>query len=569
MAEDNITDKNTLKSWFKRGLKPLELQFHAWMDSYWHKSESIPTSSIENLETTLNSKAESSSVEVITKEIGEITKGIDEHINDTGMHKTEKEQSKLDNLADNPDATYASKDELGGVEPVIFYATYTDNADKTIRRYQMSTNQKAKMVEYFEEGKTSPVILQVSPVDDATQYENYVMTTQRSVGNERIFYFVRIGSPLTFTSNCLHRIQMRYNQLPSGASTSVAIVGGDLKFGESEYKNTRYMGIEDGYDMNTFTQSGGIVAMVRPATEEIAAISGLNVPEGFTMMNGYVLTDSAGCTQVISDAVLKKTVMRSKLMNGEWTDWGEVITKTNETIVFHATYSTVDGVKKYVFDSSQFTEYASYFDNVKTNPVILDCRASDNTHPETEIYALEKVESDATVHRMYFIAIESGVIKRIRLQGSKLSSGGWLSVINIYENIYPFSESEYQHNRYITMESYDMNNMIESGGISGYSDNEIIGTNIPKGFTDFYGYVLSNNGGGGRKSRCCTQVVTDMILQKTMIRSSVPTDDYRSVVWLPWKELGGNASDIHVVAEYPTDLSGYADGSIFIKQQAS
>lgn len=112
MATDNITDKNTLKSWFKRGLKPLEVQFHAWMDSYWHKSESIPTSSIENLETTLNSKAESSSVEVITKEIGEITKGIEDHINDTGKHKTEKEQSKLDNLADNPDATYASKDEL-------------------------------------------------------------------------------------------------------------------------------------------------------------------------------------------------------------------------------------------------------------------------------------------------------------------------------------------------------------------------------------------------------------------------------------------------------------------------
>lgn len=569
MATDNITDKNTLKSWFKRGLKPLEVQFHAWMDSYWHKSESIPTSSIENLETTLNSKAESSSVEVITKEIGEITKGIDEHINDTGKHKTEKEQGKLDNLADNPDETYASKDELGGVEPVIFYATYTDNADKTFRRYQMSTNQKAKMVEYFEEGKTAPVILQVSPVDDATQYENYVMTTQRSVGNERIFYFVRIGSPLTLTSNCLHRIQMRYSQLPSGISTPVIIAGSDFNFNESEYKMTRHMGMKDGYDMNTFTQSGGIVAMVCPATEELAGVTGVNIPEGFTMMNGYVLTDSAGCTQVISDAVLKKTVMRSKLMNGEWTDWGEVITKTNETIVFHATYSTVNGVKKYVLDSSQNGEYVSYFELGKTNPVILKCEASDDTMPSMEVYSLENTMINKTWHEMHFVGIDSDFISRIYLRGTKLLGGGWLSSIAIYYNACAFSDSEYKYDRYITEESYDMNDFIESGGISAYTDEEngVVGTNIPEGFTDFYGYVLRNDG-GGRRSICCTQVITDMILQKTMIRSSVPAEDYRSVVWLPWKELGGNASDIHVVAEYPTDLSGYADGSIFIKQEA-
>lgn len=561
-----ITDKNTLKSWFKRGLKPLEVQFHAWMDSYWHKSESIPTSSIENLENTLNSKAESTSVEVITKEIGEITKGIDEHINDTGKHKTEKEQGKLDNLADNPDATYASKDELGGVEPVIFYATYTDNAETKNRWYSISIDQRERLVEYFNEGKTAPVILQVTSSEDTTEFEKYIMTEQKLQGIERSLIFVSIGSPSTNVLSCIHRIKLRFIQMSSGAITAFSVTGSDLNFGESEYKMTRYAGVEDGYDMNTFTQSGGIVAFVRPATGELTAISGMNIPEGFTMMNGYVLTDSAGCTQVISDAILKKTVMRSKLMNGEWTDWGEVITKSNETIVFHATYSTVNGVKKYVFDSNQFTEFASYFDNVKTNPVILDCRASDNTLPETEIYALEKAEYDNNVRRMYFIAIEPGVIKRIRLQGSKVSSGGWFSVINITEYIYPFSESEYQYNRYITLESYDMNNMIESGGISGCSDNETIGTNIPEGFTDFYGYVLSNDG-CGRKSKCCTQVVTDMILRKTMIRSSVPTEDYRSVVWLPWKELGVN-TEIHVVTEYPTDLTTYADGSIFIKQEA-
>lgn len=569
MATDNITDKNTLKSWFKRGLKPLEVQFHAWMDSYWHKSESIPTSSIENLENTLNSKAESTSVEVITKEIGEITKGINEHINDTGKHKTEKEQGKLDNLADNPDATYASKDELSGVEPVIFYATYTDNAETKIRRYSISDAQRVRLVEYFNEEQTAPVILKVTSSEDSTRFEKYIMTSQRVIGVERSINFIRIGSPSTNVLSCIHQIQVRYSQISSGAVTTLSINGRDLNFGESEYKKTRYMGIEDGYDMNSFTQSGGIVAMVRPATEEIAAISGINVPEGFTMMNGYVLADSVGCKQVISDAILKKTVMRSKLMNGEWTDWEEVMTETNETIVFHATYSTVDGVKKYMFDNSQFREYASYIEQEKTNPVILKCQASDNTTTSIEVYTMEKITHNQSWHDMQFVGIDSGIISRIRLRGTQLSDGDWLSTITIYYNSFAFSESEYKYDRYITEESYDMNDFIESGGISAYTDEEsgVVGTNIPEGFTDFYGYVLRNDG-GGRRSICCTQVITDMILQRTMIRSSVPAEDYRSVVWLPWKELGGN-TEVYVVAEYPTDLSEYADGSIFIKQQAS
>jgi hypothetical protein len=47
--------KATLQSWFKKGLKPLQQQFYDWMDSFWHKDESIPISSVTNLQTTLNS----------------------------------------------------------------------------------------------------------------------------------------------------------------------------------------------------------------------------------------------------------------------------------------------------------------------------------------------------------------------------------------------------------------------------------------------------------------------------------------------------------------------------------
>lgn len=44
-----IVDLNTIKSWFKAGKKPTESQFHAWMDSFWHKLEKIPMEIIDGL----------------------------------------------------------------------------------------------------------------------------------------------------------------------------------------------------------------------------------------------------------------------------------------------------------------------------------------------------------------------------------------------------------------------------------------------------------------------------------------------------------------------------------------
>jgi len=50
----NITDKSSLKDWFRRGLKPLQVQFAAWMDSYWHKLEKIPVSAIDGIQDMLD-----------------------------------------------------------------------------------------------------------------------------------------------------------------------------------------------------------------------------------------------------------------------------------------------------------------------------------------------------------------------------------------------------------------------------------------------------------------------------------------------------------------------------------
>lgn len=46
------TSRTQLKQWFQRGLKPLQEQFAAWIDSYWHKDDAITTDDID--ETTSN-----------------------------------------------------------------------------------------------------------------------------------------------------------------------------------------------------------------------------------------------------------------------------------------------------------------------------------------------------------------------------------------------------------------------------------------------------------------------------------------------------------------------------------
>lgn len=56
------TDRITLKSWFVRDLKPLGTQFAAWIDSFWHKDDELPITSIQNLQATLNAKADMDSV---------------------------------------------------------------------------------------------------------------------------------------------------------------------------------------------------------------------------------------------------------------------------------------------------------------------------------------------------------------------------------------------------------------------------------------------------------------------------------------------------------------------------
>jgi hypothetical protein len=61
-----MADKNTIKNWFRTGLKPTQAQFWATWDSFWHKEEKIPITAIDDIENILNAKAEA---EVLTNHL--------------------------------------------------------------------------------------------------------------------------------------------------------------------------------------------------------------------------------------------------------------------------------------------------------------------------------------------------------------------------------------------------------------------------------------------------------------------------------------------------------------------
>lgn len=92
------TDINTILSWFKTGLKPTQAQFWASWQSFWHKDEQIPQSSIANLSTTLNAKAEKSQLDAHMVDSQSHTSLFNEKLDKSLFeeHKTEFEEHKTD-----------------------------------------------------------------------------------------------------------------------------------------------------------------------------------------------------------------------------------------------------------------------------------------------------------------------------------------------------------------------------------------------------------------------------------------------------------------------------------------
>lgn len=74
-----MANLNTIKSWFKTGLRPTSSQFSATWDSFFHKDDTIPVSKIENLDNRFSDKTD--------KEVFQFHEGSDEAHNElfTGL----------------------------------------------------------------------------------------------------------------------------------------------------------------------------------------------------------------------------------------------------------------------------------------------------------------------------------------------------------------------------------------------------------------------------------------------------------------------------------------------------
>lgn len=92
-----MTNKNILKQWFSNGKRPNQNQFWEWIESYWHKEEKIPQSSIEGLSQLLSDKADGKQMQIhLTDEDAhdlkdKLAKKVDksvyqEHLSDENAH---------------------------------------------------------------------------------------------------------------------------------------------------------------------------------------------------------------------------------------------------------------------------------------------------------------------------------------------------------------------------------------------------------------------------------------------------------------------------------------------------
>ena len=101
-----MTPKKTLKKWFSNLMKPAQEHFAAWIDSYWHKSESIPMSNIEGLSRAIENT-------VSAKQLLNHVKD-NKNLETLLISKVDKEDGK--GLSAN-DFTNEHKDKLEGLQP--------------------------------------------------------------------------------------------------------------------------------------------------------------------------------------------------------------------------------------------------------------------------------------------------------------------------------------------------------------------------------------------------------------------------------------------------------------------
>lgn len=117
-----MADKNTIKNWFRTGLKPTQAQFWAFFDSVWFKDEKIPITAIDDIEGILNAKADA---EVVNH-----------HLTATDAHATEF-GAKVDKVEGK---ALSTNDYTTGEKAKLVYLDTTKDVDKPVSTAQATAD---------------------------------------------------------------------------------------------------------------------------------------------------------------------------------------------------------------------------------------------------------------------------------------------------------------------------------------------------------------------------------------------------------------------------------------------
>ena len=94
-----------LKAWFKRGSYPTEAQFADWIDSFFHRDDKVPISSVEGLSGRLNDKYARTDGEELERKHQRLAESFEVHVKENeidfaSIHESigelEAEDARLD-----------------------------------------------------------------------------------------------------------------------------------------------------------------------------------------------------------------------------------------------------------------------------------------------------------------------------------------------------------------------------------------------------------------------------------------------------------------------------------------
>lgn len=175
-----IATREQLKIWFRKGLYPLESQFHAWIDSFWHKSEKLPMSQIEGLAEAINGKADASVIDTkqnktddslqtqnktVTGAINEIKNNLDDATLSSGRLNTIDNEGHINSSLVQGDGI--SIDDSSGTISVVSRDKLFEQADSSRGNLCDIYDMSIKTTAYGEDQTPMPILeaAEAMPVD--------------------------------------------------------------------------------------------------------------------------------------------------------------------------------------------------------------------------------------------------------------------------------------------------------------------------------------------------------------------------------------------------------------------